>query len=113
MTQAYLPKDKANHAIQVLKPSLVVNVTVSAGGSNVMATALSADTNVIRLMSTVDTYVSIGPSGSAAATSTSFYLPAFYVEYFRVDEGNTTNAAYAVAGMGVAGAGTLNITEMV
>ena len=112
MTQTYLAKDRFSHAIQVLKPGIVANVTVSAGGSN-RAVALSADVVVVRLMATVDTYVSIGPSGSAAAAATSLYLPAFAVEYFRVDEGSTSVTTWAVAGMGVSGQGTLNIVEMI
>lgn len=113
MTQAYLAKDRFNHAIQVLKPGITVVVTVSAGGSNRQATALSGNCNVVRLLATVDTYTSVGNSDTVAATSISMYLPALNAEYFRVDEASTSVTALSWAGQGVSGAGLLYITEMV
>lgn len=112
MTQTYLAKDRFSHAIQVLKPGIVANVTVSTGGSAKTAVALSGNAVVVRLMATVDTYVSIGPTAAVAAAATSLYLPAFSVEYFRVDD-DTTNNTWSVAGLGVSGQGILNITEMI
>jgi len=112
MTQTYLAKDRFHHPIQVLKPGTVANVTVSIGGSNKMAAALSGNAVVIRLVATVDTYVSIGPTNTVAAGPASFYLPAYAVEYFRVDD-DTTNNTWSVAAQAVTSVGTLNIVEMI
>jgi len=108
MTQTYLAKDRFNHAIQVLKPGVAQSVVVSAGGAAKAANAFSADTVVIRVISTVDVYVSVGTTASAVASAGSLYLPALLPEYFRVDQ----LEGYTISALGVAGGGTLNVTEM-
>ncbi len=108
MTQTYLAKDRFNHAVQVLAPSLVQNISFNASGSTSTAADLNPNTIVVRLMATVDCYVAIGPSGSVSATTASMYLPALSPEYFRVNQ----NAGLRVAARGVLGLGTLNVTEM-
>lgn len=108
MTQTYLAKDRFNHPVQVLKPNLVQNASFTAGGSTAIPNNLNGNTVVVRVVSTVDCYVEIGPAASVTATTSSLYLPALMVEYFRVDE----NAGLKVAARGVASSGVLNVTEM-
>lgn len=108
MTATRLATDRFAHPIQVLAPGLVTNVTVSTGGSNKMAAALSADSIVIRLLATVDTMVSIGEISAVTASANSMRLVANVPEYFRIDQ----QTSVAVAGIALAAAGTLNVTEM-
>lgn len=108
MTATRLASDRFSHPIQALKPGLVTNVSVSTGGSQKMAAAISADTIVIRLLSTVDAGVSLGEINAVSASSGSMRLVAYVPEYFRVEQATSI----AVAVIGLAAAGTLNITEM-
>jgi hypothetical protein len=108
MTQTYLAKDRFQHPIQALEPATVQNVTFTTGSSAATAADLSGNTVVVRLLATADCYVSVGPGGTVAATSGSMYLPAYAVEYFRVDQG----VAWRVAALGVSSGGTLNVTQM-
>jgi hypothetical protein len=108
MTQTYLAKDRFQHPIQALEPGTVQSLAFITASSSATAADLNGNTVVVRLLATADCYVSIGPSATVAATSASMYLPAFSVEYFRVDQA----AGWKVAALGVATAGTLNVTEM-
>jgi hypothetical protein len=108
MTQTYLAKDRFNHAVQVLKPSLVQNVSFTTASSTATTNNLNGNTVVVRMVSTSDCYVEIGLAASVSATTSSMYLPAFAVEYFRVDE----NLGLKVAARGVSASGVLNVTEM-
>lgn len=108
MTATRLASDRFSHPIQALKPGLVTNVSVSTGGSQKMAAALSADTIVVRLISTVDAYLSVGELNTAAASAGSMRIVANVPEYFRIEQATSV----VVAVMGVAAAGTLNVTEM-
>lgn len=108
MTQTYLAKDRFQHPIQALEPGVVQMLAFTTADSSVVDSNLNGNTVVVRLLATADCYVSIGPADTAAATSASMYLPAFTVEYFRVDQA----AGWKVAALGVAAAGSLNVTEM-
>jgi hypothetical protein len=111
-----LAKDRFNHAIQALKPGNNVQVTVSTGGSNVMAANIDPSTVCVRLISTVDCRVTIGVSSAAVVTASagSFLLPAGFPEYFRVDQaGGNAAPGGRVAAIAVAAAGLLDITPMV
>ena len=57
--------------------------TVAVGASSAASSAVNANTREIRVIATVDAYVEI--SSAPTASSSSFILPAFTVEYFRVD----------------------------
>lgn len=107
MTQTLLAKDRFNHAIQCVAPSVVQNISFTNTGSTATANNLNPNTVVVRLMSTVDCYVSIGLAASVSATTGSMYLPSMSPEYFRV-----TGLGFKVAARGVSGIGTLNVTEM-
>lgn len=116
MPDTQLARDRHSHAIQALKPGPNVQVTVSTGGSNVMAANIDASTVCVRLISTVDVRVTIGVSSAATVTASagSFLLPANFPEYFRVDQaGGSTAPGGRVAGIAVAAAGLLDITPMV
>lgn len=108
MTATRLASDRFSHPIQALKPGVVTNVSVSTGGSHKMAAALSADTVCIRLISTVDAYIAIGELSAVSASAGCMRLPANVPEYFRVEQATSV----VVAVLGVAAAGTLNVTEM-
>ena len=56
--------------------------TVSVADSSAASAATNANTREIRIVTTVDAYVEI--SAAPTASSSSFILPAFTVEYFRV-----------------------------
>lgn len=108
MTQTYLAKDRFQHPIQALEPGVVQTFGFITASSSATAANLNGNTVVVRLLATADCYVSIGPADTVAATSASLYMPAFSVEYFRVDQA----AGWKVAALGVAAAGSLNVTEM-
>lgn len=108
MTQTYLAKDRFQHAIQVLEPGVVQNISFTNASSTATTNNLNGNTIVIRVVATVDCYVAVGPSASVVASSNSLYLPAFLPEYFRVDQ----NAGWKVAARGVTGSGVLNVVEM-
>lgn len=108
MTQTILAKDRFNHAVQALEPGTVQNITTSTSASTATSNNLAGGTVVVRLVATTDCYVAFGLAASVSATTSSMYLPAYSVEYFRVDE----NAGWKVAARAVTAAGTLNVTEM-
>jgi|TARA_R110001606_G_scaffold202017_1_gene350049 hypothetical protein len=56
--------------------------SVAVGASTAESTAVDANTREVRIVATVDSYVEI--SSAPTATSASFILPAYTVEYFRV-----------------------------
>lgn len=107
MTQTLLAKDRFNHSIQCVAPSVVQNISFNISGSTATGADLNPNTVVVRLMSTTDCYVAIGPAASVSATTGSMYLPAMSPEYFRV-----TSPGFRVAARGVSNLGTLNVTEM-
>lgn len=108
MTQTYLAKDRFQHPIQALEPNIIQNISFTNADSTATANNLNGNTVVIRVMTTADAYIAIGPAASVTASSSSVYLPAFLPEYFRVDQ----NAGLKVAARGVFGSGTLNVVEM-
>ena len=59
--------------------------TVAVGASSAASSnAVGSQTNEIRIVTTVDAYVEMN-AASPTAASTSIIVPAFTVEYFRVD----------------------------
>ena len=56
--------------------------TVAVGASSAASNAIDANTREVRIVTTVDAYVAI--AAAPTASSSSFILPAFTVEYFRV-----------------------------
>lgn len=108
MSATILATDRFAHPIQVLEPGVVQNVAFNAASSTATTNNLQGPTVVVRLMATVDCYVACGPAASVSATTASMYLPAYMVEYFRVD----ANSTWKVAARGVAASGVLNVTEM-
>lgn len=62
-------------------------------------------TSHVRLVSTVDCYISIGPSGFTVSATNGTFLPASTVEYFPVTQGDMVYVIQSSAG------GTLNLTE--
>jgi len=80
--------------------------TVAVGSSSAAsANAFDANTREIRIVVSVDAYVEFG--SSPTATSSSLILPAFTVEYFRVD--SATKVAVLRVG---ANNGTARVTEL-
>ena len=80
--------------------------TVSvAGSSAATSNAFNAETREVRVVTTVDSYVDIGSSPTAA--STSLIIPAYTVEYFRVPSGS--KIAFLRVGSTT---GTARITEL-
>ena len=108
MTQTTLAKDRFNHAIQALRPGAVQNISFTTSGSTKTGADIGSNTVVVRLVATADCYVAIGPDATVAADTSSMFLPASAVEYFRVSQA----AGWRVAARGVSATGTLNVTEM-
>ena len=79
--------------------------TVAVGASSAASNAINAQTTEIRVIATVDAYVEI--SSAPTASSSSFILPAFTVEYFRVAGSNKV----AVLRVGSV-TGTARVTEL-
>ena len=79
--------------------------TVAVGASSAASNAINAQTRDIRVITTVDAYVEI--SSAPTASSSSFILPAFTVEYFRV-AGSDKVAVLRVGSV----TGTARVTEL-
>ena len=79
--------------------------TVAVGASSTASNAVNANTREIRVIATVDAYVEI--SSAPTASSSSFILPAFTVEYFRV-AGSDKVAVLRVGSV----TGTSRVTEL-
>ena len=79
--------------------------TVAVGASSAASNAVNANTREIRVIATVDAYVEI--SSAPTASSSSFILPAFTVEYFRV-AGSDKVAVLRVGSV----TGTSRVTEL-
>jgi hypothetical protein len=79
--------------------------TVAVGASSAASNAVNDNTREIRVIATVDAYVEI--SSAPTASSSSFILPAFTVEYFRV-AGSDKVAVLRVGSV----TGTSRVTEL-
>lgn len=91
MTQ--VAKDSYGHIVQAMKPGTVQKVTIS-GTSAATSTAFVG--TVIRVVSTTPCHFTVGTSPTA--TTSLSYLPAFVVEYLRVDPGDKIAFIQASAG---------------
>ena len=87
-------------AMKPFKPANNVAYTATAGQSN----AFHAQTTVVRVVATSACYIKFG--SNPTATTSDHYLPADWVEYFKVTGGDKVSAVQASAG------GTLSVTEM-
>lgn len=96
-----LAKDTNRNAIQVLRPDVVEVESIS--GSAAAATAITAETRVVRLVSTVDCFYSV----TGTATTSSNYLPANTIEYIHVYTGDVVSTITS------GGTGSIFITSMV
>ena len=79
--------------------------TVAVGASSAASNAVNANTREIRVITTVDAHVEF--SSAPTACSSSFILPAFTVEYFRV-AGSDKVAVLRVGSV----TGTSRVTEL-
>jgi len=79
--------------------------TVAVGASSAVSNAVNAQTTEVRVIATVDAFVEI--SSAPTASSSSFILPAFTVEYFRVS-GSSKVAVLRVGSV----TGTARVTEL-
>ena len=86
--------------------SIILNSTVNVAfaATSVTTAAISAPSNVIRIVSTSDCFIEISPSGTPASATSSLYLPAISPEYFQCP----TNCKVSVIQEGVPG--TLYVT---
>lgn len=82
---------------------LLASQNLAVGSSSVASTAFAQTTRQVRLVSTADCYIAIGPS--AVATTSSTFLPGGVVEYIQARPGDVVAAIQSTA------SGTLNITE--
>jgi len=79
--------------------------TVAVADSSAASSALNAHTRDIRIVTTVDAYVEF--AATPTASSSSLIIPAFTVEYFRVDP--SSKVAFLRVGSTT---GTARITEV-
>jgi len=107
MTDIILPADKFNNSIQAMRIGVTQSVTVGLS-SAATANALSANTIIVRLVSTSDCFVKI-TTGTPTATPADMFLPAGVPEYIGVDGFTTLKVATIQSTAG----GTLYVTEMV
>lgn len=105
MSDPRLPRDTGNVAVQALFPVATTSLSVSASTSRI---AMPANTNVVRIASTVDVYLEFGGSG-VVATSSSMLFPAGAEVFSCVDDSITHVAAMLVG----ATPGTLTASKMV
>ena len=83
---------------------VITNKVVAISGSSAASAAFSDQTQIVRVASTTDCFITF--NGTPTATSSSMYLPAGVVEYFRVTPG------HKVAALQRFNSGTLYVTEM-
>ena len=79
--------------------------TVAVGTSSAASNAIDANTREVRIVTTVDAYVAI--AAAPTASSSSFILPAFTVEYLRCS-GSAKVAMLRVGSV----TGTSRVTEL-
>tara|TARA_R100000664_G_C2759750_1_gene149853 strand:- start:4815 stop:5129 length:315 start_codon:yes stop_codon:yes gene_type:complete len=89
--------------IQVLPLGTTQTISV-ASGSAANSSAFAVGTTVVRVVSTTDCHIIF--AASPTATTSTAYLPANQVEYFKVNAGEKVAAIRANAD------GTLYVTEM-
>jgi len=100
-----MSRDTGNAAFQAITQGTAQ--TVALGASSVASSAFGAGTSIVRLLASVDTWVTFGTAPTASA-SNGIYLVASAPEYFAVPIGKS----YKVAGLPVSGStGNLYITE--
>ena len=90
---------------QALRPSTTQTATTLVT-SSAITNAVGARTEVIRVVCSVDAYIAI--AASPTATTSSMLIPAFAVEYFRVEPGSDKVASLRVGSSD----GVLFVTEM-
>lgn len=105
MSQPQLVRDTSGTAVQALLPS--GNTTLSTTGSSQRIT-LPADTRLVRLATTVDTYVAFGTATVTASTS-SMLFP-IGAEIFNINDVAITHVAFVHVG---ATPGVFSATKMV
>jgi hypothetical protein len=102
MTTASLPFDDDGEAVMVLKPGTHQSKAYTG-------TAAAIDnpvgSNVVRVIATTACYISIG--SAPTATTSSVYIVADTVEYFKVVDGTDKISAIRVSD-----SGTLHVTDM-
>lgn len=106
MSSTILARDRFNDTIQCLQLGTVVQNVSFTGAGSTQSAAFGAATIVIRVVATVNCYISTGadPTASAATTLVGAYTP----EYFKVAQASS----WKIAAFGLAGSGVLNVTEM-
>lgn len=93
MTNPQMVRDTSGAAVQALLPASTVALSVSGSSSRV---EMPADTNLVRIASSVDCYVEFG-GASVAATSSSMLFPAG-AEVFNVNRTDITHVAALLVG---------------
>jgi hypothetical protein len=88
----------------IFRPDTTQSVAVSASSAATSA-GIGAQSYAIRLFSTTDCFVKLGPAGTTATTSDMLF-PANHVEYFRATPGQYVAAIQLTAN------GTLYVTEL-
>lgn len=81
------------------------NIAVAAASAAV-TNPFGANTFDVRVVSTVDCWVTVGASPTASAAAGSYYLPAGLVEYLHVNPGQK------IAAIRVSADGTMSVAEM-
>lgn len=79
---------------------------VAITGTSAQSVAIGAGVESVRLVSTTDCFVIVGANPTAVA-DTSMFLPAYTVEYIKLQPGQKIAGIYLIA------SGTLYITEMI
>lgn len=100
-----LRNDSNGNVMQVVGFGVTQSVAIGATSAQI-TNATASDTDVVRLVATVDCNVAIGSNPTASAT-TSAFLPAGVVEYVDIVSGYKVAVIQKTGGS----AGTLFVTE--
>lgn len=90
-----------------LKPGLSYGINTGTVSAVASSTPISLGIRTVRVVATQNTWVAIGPSPTATAT-TSVYLPASAAEYFQCSGSGNEK----IAALEVTTTGQFNVTEM-
>jgi hypothetical protein len=82
----------------------ILTQPVAVGASSTQSAAFTAYTKTVRLIANTDCYVAFGSNPTASTSS--LFLPAGSIEYFRVQPGSQIAVIQSTL------AGTLNLSEM-
>ena len=102
-----LPRDSRSAPVQVLQP-LNTRTFASDSASAIEVSTFTEGAEVIRVIATVNTFLEFSFETGVTATTSSMFIPAGVVEYFRIGP----NQYISILGADTTETGTVYISEM-